>query len=77
MNRHGFTLIELLSVIVIIGILAGMANLKLSAIRDKGTRATLTNKSLATKPKTCGIFVGPAGYSPNKNVPVPGVPECY
>ncbi len=141
MNKRGFTLIELLIVIVIIGILAGMASLRIAAIRDKGTRAsmvsdlknlitaeesyfaanndytaktasiesvgkkssngtiaylvspgntlklkrkgtggwnaTMTNKSLVTKPKTCGIFVGPSSYSPNKNVDVAGVPACY
>ena len=141
MNRSGFTLIELLTVIVIIGILASMASIKVAATRDQATRAsmlvdlktlvvaeesyysvnadytskfsgvessgrrsssgtiafqaspgnivklkrkgangwnaTIKNKSLTKKPKTCGIFIGPAGYSPNRNVVTPGVPTCY
>ena len=141
MTRRGFTLIEMLVVIVILGILASMASIRIAAIKDRATRtsmiedlknlvtaeesyhsvnedytssvgsietsgkksssgkaafsaspgntlkltrkgsdgwnATMTNKALSTKPKTCGIFMGPAKYSPNKNVQTPGVPDCY
>ncbi len=42
-----------------------------------GWSAKAKNTSLTGKPKTCGIFVGPLKYSPNKNVTEEGVPACW
>lgn len=42
-----------------------------------GWSAKATNKGLLGKPKTCGIFVGPLKYSPNKAVDHEAAPECW
>jgi prepilin-type N-terminal cleavage/methylation domain-containing protein len=42
-----------------------------------GWSATAKNSTVTNKPKTCGIYIGPAAYSPNKAVIVEGIPSCY
>jgi len=42
-----------------------------------GWSARAKNPVLVGKPKTCGVFIGPLKYSPNKNVTVEGVPACW
>jgi prepilin-type N-terminal cleavage/methylation domain-containing protein len=42
-----------------------------------GWSARATNTRLTGKPKTCGVFIGPIGYSPNAAVKQEGVPVCY
>jgi prepilin-type N-terminal cleavage/methylation domain-containing protein len=50
------------------------------AVRRRGTNgwsATVTNPRMTIAPKTCGVFIGPIGYSPNAAVKQEGVPACY
>ncbi|NOT06933.1 MAG: prepilin-type N-terminal cleavage/methylation domain-containing protein [Gemmatimonadales bacterium] len=42
-----------------------------------GWSATVTNSRLSAPPRTCGIFMGQASWSPNRAVTKEGVPACY
>lgn len=42
-----------------------------------GWSATITNPTVSSRPRTCGVFMGPNNYSPNAKVTQPGVPACY
>ena len=42
-----------------------------------GWSATITNPFLITAPMNCGVYIGPAGYSPNAAVTVEGAPMCW
>lgn len=44
---------------------------------SNGWSATVTNAALITAPTTCGIYIGPAAYSPNPAVTAEGVPMCW
>ncbi len=44
---------------------------------NNGWSATVTNPALVTVPATCGIYMGPAAYSPNPAVTVEGAPMCW
>ncbi len=45
--------------------------------RANGWNAVATNPNVRTRPRRCGIFIGPVRNSPNRNVRVEGVPTCY
>ena len=75
--RAGFTLVELLTVVLIIGVLAGVAILKTRSMKDKGFRAAMLSDlhHLATNQET--YFNDAGTYSTDlvtlKHVPSPGV----
>ncbi len=56
---------------------SGDNTINLSYGGTDGWSAKAKNASLVGKPKTCGVFVGPLKYSPNKNVSEEGVPACW
>ncbi len=50
------------------------------AVRRRGTdgwSATVTNPTVTTAPRRCGVFIGRISYSPNARVTQEGVPACY
>jgi prepilin-type N-terminal cleavage/methylation domain-containing protein len=56
---------------------SGDNTMKLKYGGPDGWSARAKNPSLTGKPKTCGVFVGPLKYSPNKHVSEEGVPACW
>ncbi|MGE0354770.1 MAG: type IV pilin protein [Gemmatimonadales bacterium] len=49
----------------------------LTNVTSSGYTAVMTNPGLVGAPNTCGLFVGPAGNSPNAAVTQEGSPACW